>query len=375
MKNLKQSSRRDVMLIVLVWLAVATGLMILASASSVVSFQKFGWSYYYLQRQILAGVIPGLLLFIVCSLVDYKKILHCSKWAFFLNILALIGVLIPGLGVSAGGASRWLNLYFISFQPSELIKLTFLLYLACWLTSKTQEEIRSWSKGLLPFVIHITVVVGLLLLQPDMGTAMVVLVVAVALYFAAGAKWSSLAALVLAGTTALYFLIKIAPYRLNRLTAFLNPEFDPQGIGYHINQALLAVGSGGWLGLGLGHSRQKYQYLPEVTGDSIFAIAAEELGFIMISLVILLLVAIVWRCFKQVKVAADLSAGLVCYGVGVWIGIQIFVNIGAMLGLLPLTGVPLPFVSHGGTALTSLLASLGIVVNISSSSRQTENRR
>ncbi len=375
MRSFSSQQRLDVTLIILVWLTVAIGLLILASASSVVSFQKFGWSYFYLSRQILAGVVPGLILFLLFAFFDQDKIWRWSKLLFFVNILALILVLIPGIGVNLGGASRWLDFKIFSWQPSESVKFTFLLYLVYWLVNKPATEIKTWRYGVLPFLWLVILVITLLILQPDMGTAVVILTISMSVFFLAGARLNAIASLLGLGAAVFYLLIKIAPYRLSRLTSFFNPEIDPQGIGYHINQALLAIGSGGFWGRGLGHSIQKYQYLPEVTGDSIFAILAEELGFVLTTLVILLLASIVWRCWRLAKLASSDTAALFCFGVGCWLAIQIFVNIGAMLGLLPLTGIPLPFISHGGTATTSLLAALGLVVNMSRTTRKVETRR
>ncbi len=375
MKLFAPQHRLDVTLVIFIWLAVAVGLLLLASASSVVSFQKFGWSYFYLSRQVLAGVIPGLILFLIFAIFDQERIWRMSRLIFIINLLALGLVLIPGIGVSLGGASRWLDLKIFSFQPSELVKFTFLLYLITWLTSKSPQDIKSWSSGVLPFLWRVILVTGLLILQPDMGTAVVILGVSLAVFYIAGGRHTVIVLLIALGAGIFYLLIKMAPYRLSRLTAFLNPELDPQGIGYHINQALLAIGSGGFWGRGLGHSIQKYQYLPEVTGDSIFAVVAEELGFVLTSLVILLLAGIVWRIWRLAQLAGSEIGSLFCFGVGCWLAIQIFVNIGAMLGILPLTGIPLPFVSHGGTALTSLLAALGLVVNISCTTKKVESRR
>jgi len=208
-----------------------------------------------------------------------------------------------------------------------------------------------------------------------MGTLMVIVLGGYILYFAAGAKIYNLLGLALAGVGAIFALIKIAPYRLNRLTVFLNPEADPVGIGWHINQALLAVGSGGFWGVGLGHSRQKYQYLPEVAGDSIFPVVAEELGFLLTSLLVILLVTIIMRGIRIAKQSPDNLGRLIAIGIVGWLGLQIFVNIGAMLNLLPLTGIPLPLISHGGTAMAVTLAALGILVNVSGQTRKVEARR
>lgn len=370
-----RKSNYDYTFIVWVGLTVGLGLLLLASASSVVSWQKFGTSYYYLQRQFFYGFLPGALLFFLFSRFDYHRLVKWSLLALALSLVALIAVLIPGVGIGIGGASRWLNLGLFSFQPSEFTKLTFLIYLVYWLDQKGYNEIRTLRGGVIPFLVWLGAVMLLLILQPDMGTMIVITLSAVLVYFLAGARFSTILSFMFGGSLLTYLLIKIAPYRVDRLTAFFNPEVDPQGIGYHIKQALLAVGSGGFWGLGLGHSRQKYQYLPEVTGDSIFAIIAEELGFLLTTLLLLLLSGLIWQGIKIANRAPDNLGRLLGLGIMSWLGLQIFVNIAAMLNLLPLTGIPLPFVSHGGSALAASLGGLGIVANISSQSRKVEARR
>ncbi|MFH1866759.1 MAG: putative lipid II flippase FtsW [Patescibacteria group bacterium] len=365
----------DYLFIGLAILIVGLGILLLSSASSVVSFQKFGSSYYYVHRQLIYGLLPGLMIFFVLSRFDYHRLVKWSVPALLVTLLALVAVLIPQLGVGYGGASRWLDLKLFSFQPSEITKLTFLIYLVYWFEQKGFDEIRTWKGGIMPFIILLSIVMVLLMLQPDMGTMIVIAVSAVIIYFLAGARWSTIIGFILAGSGLMYLLVKIAPYRLNRLTVFLNPEYDSQGIGYHINQALLAVGSGGFWGLGLGHSRQKYQYLPEVTGDSIFAVIAEELGFLLTSILIVLFAALIWRGIKIAVRAPDTLGRLLGLSIMVWLGLQFFVNIAAMLNLLPLTGIPLPFISHGGTALAMALGGLGIMVNISRQARAVETRR
>jgi len=203
------------------------------------------------------------------------------------------------------------------------------------------------------------------MLQPDLGTMSVIIASAIAVYFIAGARWRHLAAIGVAGITLFWILIKSAPYRMARFTVFLNPELDPQGIGYQINQALLAIGSGGLFGRGLGKSIQKYNYLPEATGDSIFAIVAEELGFIRVLALIALFVFLTIRGFIIAKRAPDVFGKLVATGITAWIAFQAFINMAAMVALVPLTGIPLPFVSYGGTALLFTLAAVGILINIS----------
>jgi cell division protein FtsW len=205
----------------------------------------------------------------------------------------------------------------------------------------------------------------LMILQPDIGTMSIIAAMSLVVYFVAGAPLAYIGGLIAMGIGALGMLIGLAPYRAARFTTFLNPELDPQGIGYHINQALLAIGSGGLFGLGYGHSRQKFQFLPEVSGDSIFAVTAEELGFFLSVLVLVLFLAFLWRTIQIANGAPDKFGRYVSIGIGAWIVVQAFVNIGSMVALMPITGVPLPFISYGGTSLAISMAAVGVVLNIS----------
>lgn len=356
--------KEDFALLVLTGLITLFGLLMLSSATAVLGYDKFGDSYWYLKHQLLSGLLPGLALFFIFSKIDYRVWKKIAPFLLAFSLALLLLVFVPGLGTSYGKARSWINIGGFSLQPAEVVKLTFLLYLAAWI-EKRQERVHTFAYGFVPFLIYLGIIAVLIMLQPDTGTLFIIILISVGMYFAAGAKWKHLLALLAALLAGLVVLVKIAPYRMERLTAFVNPAADPQGIGYHINQALLAIGSGGWLGLGLGHSKQKFQYLPEVAGDSIFAVIAEELGFIVTVLVVILFMAIFYRMIRTAERCPDLFGHLVAAGVALWIGGQALVNVGAMLGLLPLTGLPLPLVSYGGTAMLSALAAIGIVVNIS----------
>ncbi|MBU4360928.1 putative lipid II flippase FtsW [Candidatus Parcubacteria bacterium] len=361
----KEIKKHNTSLIATFFILVVFGLIMLASASSVVGFINFGDNYYYFKHQFLFGLLPGLFLFFLCSKIPYKFWQKNAVWILFVSLILLILVFAPKIGLELNKSKSWINFGAFSLQPSEIAKLGLIIYLAAWF-AKSKENIKSFSHGFLPFLILLGVIIALIALQPDIGTMVIIVVIAIGIYCVAGLKWSYFFWLILAGAGLLAFLIKIDPdgRRLNRIIAFLNPTFDTQDIGYHINQALLAVGSGGWLGLGLGKSLQKFEYLPEVSGDSIFAIMAEELGFIFSTLFIILLFYFVFKILKTAKFAPDDFAKLFAIGMALWIGGQAIFNIGAMLGLLPLTGVPLPFVSFGGTALMILMAGSGILVNI-----------
>jgi len=336
----------------------------LSSATSVLGYNKFNDSYWFVKHQLIYGFLPGLIIFLMLSKVDYR---YWKKYATFFYILSLgllLLVFVPGVGSSLGTGSRsWVRVAGYSFQPAEIVKLLMLVFVAVWL-EKRKNKIADFKTVFLPLLLMVAVPSVLLILQPDVGTLMIFLVIIFLIYFAAGASWKHLATVALLGLLGLGALIKVAPYRLQRLAAFLNPELDPQGIGYHINQALLAIGSGGWFGLGLGHSRQKFLYLPEVAGDSIFAIMAEELGFVAMLILIILFIWLFISILKVGRRAPDMFGYLLCVGVAVWILGQFFVNMGAMLGVFPLTGLPMPLISYGGTALMVNMAAVGLVLSV-----------
>jgi cell division protein FtsW len=357
--------------ITLLWIIIVFGLAMLASAGVSVGYEKYGDPNFFLKQQIWWGILPGALLFISTCLIDYHLWQKFSKYLLVASIILLILVFIPSLSFSYGGASRWLKFGGFYFQPSEVIKLTFLVFLADWL-SNSRERVADLKQHFLPFVSILVLIVGLILLQPDMGTAFMVVAIGLVSYFIAGGNILYLSGLSAIGAVFFFILIKTESYRMKRLMTFLHPELDPQGIGYHINQALLAIGSGGIFGRGYGESRQKFMYLPEVVSDSIFAIIGEELGFIFTVILVLLFFGLFWRGFKIGEYAPDLFGKLLAIGISSWIIIQALVNIGAMIGLLPMTGIPLPFISYGRSSLLMSLAAMGIVVNIS---RQTKRRK
>lgn len=358
-------AKPDYFLLIIVSLIVVFGLVMLSSASSVLSFQRFGGTYNLFWRQLLRGFLPGLILFFFFFKFNYRHLEKFSVWFFLISMAFLISVFIPGLGENYGRAQSWISLGGLSFQPAELVKLLLILSLAGWFAYRGKEKTQDFWNGLIPFVVILILISLPIMLQPDAGTLGIVAMIALIIYFAAGAKLSHLLGLALAGIGAIGILIVVAPYRLARLTTFLDPEFDPSGIGYHINQALLAIGSGGLFGLGFGQSRQKFAYLPEVMGDSIFAIIAEELGFLITVGLIIAFILLAWRGLRLAQRINDDYGRLVVVGIISWFVLQAFFNIAAMLGLLPLTGIPLPFISYGGTALVTSMAAAGILISIS----------
>ena len=354
----------DKTLLYIIFFLLGCGLLILASASMVMAQKDFGSTSYYLWHQILLGAIPGLGALLITSQIPYRYWKKLALPLLIVSFLLLALLFIPQLGYSFGGARRWLKLGPISFQPSEILKLGFITYLASWINARRQE-VGSVSYGLIPFTLMLAIVGGFITMQPDIGTLGVIIATAGLLYFLGGGKVNQIATISVLGLAILYFVIQAAPYRQDRISVFLNPALDPQGKGYQVTQASIALGSGGFWGLGFGRSLQKYNSLPEPIGDSVFAILGEEMGLVGTWFLITLFGMLLWRILYIARRAPDLFGKLLGSGIGIGIATQAFVNIAAISGLLPLTGIPLPLISYGGTALVITLTSLGIVLNIS----------
>jgi cell division protein FtsW len=350
-----QVGRLDFWLAGAVFLLTCFGILMVYDASAVVAFRDFRDKYYFLKLQALWGAI-GFLVASFLTIFDYRRFFHLSPILFLMTIVLLLLVFVPGLSVQAYGARRWLNLGIFSPQPSELAKLSLVLYLSAWLSKK-----RSFSR----FLVLVAIPLGLILLGKDLGTAAVALGTSFSLYFLSGAPWSHFLMLIPIAVLGFIALILRTPYRLKRVMTFLNPTQDPLGASYHARQILIALGSGGLMGLGIGQSRQKYEYLPESFTDSIFAIISEEVGFIGAMVMILVYLFVFWRGLKIAKNAPDSFGQLLAGGITSWLAIQTFINLAAMVVLVPLTGIPLPFVSYGGSNLVVSMAGMGILLNIS----------
>lgn len=363
-KNKKVSKEADPILLGLIFVLLFFGLVMISSAGVVISETRFGDPYHLFKRQLFFGIIPGLAVFFIVQKINYRFWKKISLPFFILSIFLLILALIPGVGETYKGASRWIDLGKFSFQPAELVKLAIIIYLAAWIESR-KKEIKSFSHGVLPFLFILAIPAALIISQPDVGTLGSILIIAFAMFFVAGTPFLYLMGLAVSGSILGAFLILISEYRLDRVKAFLDSSIDPQKIGYQINQALLAVGSGGIFGLGLGHSRQKFNYLPEPVGDSIFAVTAEELGFIGAGFLVVLFVAFALRGFRIACSAPDTFSRLAAVGISSWIVFQAFINIMAIIKIIPLTGIPLPFISYGATSMIFVLTASGILVNIS----------
>ena len=366
-KNIFCSGAGDYHLIITFFVLIFLGLAILASASYFIGEQQFGDPFYFLKRQLLRGVLPGLILFFLFSFIDYKNLRKIAFPLFVLALLLLIAVFIPGIGEEREGVRRWITIGF-SFQSSEIAKIFFIIYLSAWL-AKNKKEIKKFKEVFLPFLIFLGLISCLIILQPDFGTLIVFILTGMIIYFLAGAAWHHLIILMSLSIPGFYFLIKIAPYRLNRLLTFFNPlAADPSGTGYHLNQAILAISSGGLWGRGLGYSTQKVSSLPQVLSDSIFAVMAEEFGFIQMLAIVGLYLFLFYRIFLLAQKTDFLFGRLLAGGIGFLFIFQAIVNMGAMLGLLPLTGIPLPLIGYGSTNFVVFCLAFGILVNIS---RQT----
>jgi len=369
------AKRPDYILLGATTTLIIIGVLLLANVSAPLSLERFGTTYYFLNHQLLFGFLPGIILSFLAFKTPLKLL---KKWApilLLINLIFLVMVFLPGIGAKLGGAARWINLGTFSFQPSEFLKLTFILYLAVWLASRTDARksdrkylIWTHSQTLLAFSIVIGVISLLLTLQPDISTLGVNVLVAILMYFLAKMPFWQSFLMVLIGTGVLFALVKLAPYRLNRFLVLFDPAVDPMGIGYQLKQAVIAVGSGGISGLGMGLSHFKFGFLPQIISDSIFAVFAEETGFIGSCLLILLFLIFLWRGFRIGRLCQDSFSQLTAWGITTWICLQGFINIAAMIGILPLTGIPLPFISYGGSALVAQLAGIGVLLNIA---RQT----
>lgn len=353
----------DYPLLAITLILLAAGLLIVSSASIVISQKNFGTPYYYVLRQGIAALV-GLGALFVCQAFPYKLWKKLSLPILGVSLLLVAAVFIPQLGLKFGGAARWLKAGPISIQPSEILKLSLILYLASWLDKKKVQS-KGFTTAFVPFLTIIGIVGTFLVLQPDIGTLLVTAGAAVILYFLGGGRFSQLGALAALAAVALAAIVRVAPYRLDRFLVFLKPDLDPQGIGYHINQALIAIGTGGFWGRGFGQSIQKFNYLPEPISDSIFAIVVEEFGFLGGLALASGFFIFLLRAIVVARRAPDFFGKLLVTGLSSLITLQAFINMAAISGLMPLTGIPLPFISYGGTAIVATLAMVGIMLNVS----------
>jgi cell division protein FtsW len=354
----------DTLLLALIGILVACGFLIFSSASlgllarDGASFASVAFS------QFTFGVLGGGIAMFITSNIHYR---HYRKFAFYIFLLSLLAtalVFVPGIGMTHAGATRWIDLGFTTLQPSEFLKIGFVIYLATWF-SGVHTKLNRWRYGLGPLLATLAITAVIMLLQPDTDTYIIMAAAGVAMFIVAGARWRDIGIMVLLGIVLLGLLATARPYVMDRMLTFVNPAADPLGSGYQIQQSLIAVGSGGVIGRGFGQSIQKFEYLPEPIGDSIFAVYAEEFGFVGASVLIVAFLFFTLRGYKVAARADDMFGTLLVVGFITIIIAQAFLNIGAMLAIAPLSGLPLPFISHGGTALLAMLTAMGIVLNVS----------
>ena len=356
-------NQADKGLLFIVGAIIVFGIIMLSSASSIIAYNLHNDSYYFLKHQLF-GLILGLLAFWFFSKVNYQIWRKYALWMLIASIGLLILVFIPGLAGNWGTSRSWINIFGFSFQPSEFVKITFLLYLAAWLEGR-KKQLAEVSRGIGPFVVILGVIALLMILQPDMGTLTIIALASFVVYFIGGGSIKHLVALFLLGLLGLVIMVNIYPYQANRFKCLFDPSFSKQEICYQVNQSLIAVGSGGFWGRGLGASRQKFLYLPQAENDAIFPIISEETGFIFSTSLILLYLALFFRGIVIAKNAPDDFGKILAVGIVSWITMQALINIGGMVNVMPMTGVPLPMISYGGSAMMAVLASIGILANIS----------
>jgi cell division protein FtsW len=362
-----KKSTPDFILIVVTLSLLAIGLIMVYSASAVWADYKFEDTFFFAKRQMLFAGVGILAMFFIMN-VDYWTWRTWGKVIIIVCFVLLLLVLIPGVGMLRNGSRSWIGVGAFSIQPSEFMKIAMIAFLAKYL-SENQKYITSFRKGVIPSLMLVFTAFGMIMLQPDLGTGTVMVGTAVVMIFIAGAKISHFAAMGLVGLAGFAGLVLSAPYRIKRITSFLDPWEDPLGSGFQMIQSLYAIGPGGLLGLGLGESRQKFFYLPEPQNDFIFAILAEELGFLGGSLVLLLFSLLLWRGIRIALGAPDLYGSFLAVGIVSMIAIQVMINVGVVTGLMPVTGITLPFLSYGGSSLTLMLLAVGVLLNISRYSR------
>lgn len=346
----------DLPLLILTLVLLAIGLLFVFESSVVEAFQNYQNRYHFAQLQ-LQWIVVGLGVMFGVSLTPIELIKKLAFPAFVVSLVLLILVLVPGIGVRVGGAQRWINLGLFNLQPSELAKLSMILYFSALFESKKQV--------LTPFLLSTGLVLGVIMLQPDLGTSLVIGSLGLSLYFLAGAPLSVFGLISGIGLLAVIGLIITSEYRMRRLLTFLNLNHDPLGSSYHIRQIIFTLGSGGLLGNGIGRSLQRFDYLPEAMTDSIFAVIAEETGFVGSLIVLSLFGLLIWRGVKIALSATTDFEYLIAAGAMIMISTQALLNLGAISALVPLTGIPLPFISYGGSSLVISLAAVGLLLNVS----------
>lgn len=354
----------DIELLIVVITLLASGIVMVFSASSVYAYYNYdGDSYYVLKRQ-LAWAFLGLIAMTFMANYKYHRLQKFAVPLLIVSGILLLLVFVPGIGIKVNDSLRWIGTKSMRLQPSELAKISIIIFLASGL-SKRKDVLKYFVKGLLPYLTVVGAIAGLILIEPHLSSAAIIVIVGAVILFVAGAKISHFLGLSVLGLAAIATAIAIEPYRLDRIQTYMNPWLDRLGEGYQITQSLMAIGSGGLVGLGLGMSRQKQLYLPEAHNDFVFSIIGEELGFLGATMVILLFLIFIWKGIKVAVHAPDMFGSLLATGITSLIAIQAMINIAVVTASIPNTGQPLPFFSYGGSSMVFLLASVGILLNIS----------
>ncbi len=358
---------------------VGSGFLFLVCISAPVSLRMFGTTNHYLIHQLIFGLLPGVILAIAAYKIPLHFFKKYSPVFVFLNLVALL-LVFSSIGSKFYGASRWISIGNFIIQPSEFFKITAILYLSTWIASKLSEvKTLSWKSGakkgyhnliyvFIPFAVFLGVISAIMIFQPNISTLGIITLTLLVMYFSAKTPlWHTLS-IVAIGFASLLFLIKIAPYRFDRLLVFLNPEADPLGKSFQLKQSLIAIGSGGLFGKGIGMSVQKFGNLPQAMSDFVFAVLAEETGIIGCSILIALFILFFWLGIRIAKSSSDKFSKLAAVGITFWITLQAFINIASVTGIFPISGIPLPFFSYGGSHLVTELIGIGLLLNISKNS-------
>ena len=355
-------------LLIITFTLASFGVVMVYSSSAIYAYQRFGDSLYFLKRALIYLLIGTVLGFYLMN-TDYRRLANYSRAILVISVALLILVFLPNFGREVGGARRWLSIWRLSLQPAEFVKLALILYLSDFLSRK-QAVVRSILKGLLPPLFISIVIIGLILLQPDLGTAMLIALIAFTIFFVGGIRPKHIFSVVLPSIPLFYLLICRSSYRMKRILAYLDPWKDPRGSGFQIIQSFIALGSGGLLGLGLGRSQQKLFYLPQSHTDFIFSIIGEELGLIGTLSIFILFGLFIWQGAKVSLKSPDLFGGLLSLGIVLMISLTAIIHIGVATGSIPTKGLPLPFISYGGSSLICNLAATGLLLSVAKQSNQ-----
>jgi cell division protein FtsW len=352
---------------------IILGLIMVGSASVSVAEKQAGNAFYFLWRQLLYTGI-GVFIALIITRIPLRTWQSLGPWLIAVSLILLLLVFIPGLGRTVNGSARWISVAGFNMQPSEVVKLFAVIYLAGYLV-RQQHAIKTSLGGFLRPLALFVILVLFLLLEPDFGAAAVILTTAVMMMWLGGVRVTQFAVLVVSVAGVLFVLALISPYRLQRMTAFMNPWADPFDSGFQLTQALIAFGRGEWFGVGLGSSVQKLFYLPEAHTDFLFAVLAEELGLVGVVIVMLLFTILVLRALHIGRSAEKRErpfAGFIAYGLGIWIGLQAFINIGVNMGVLPTKGLTLPFMSYGGSSIVVMCTALGLLLRVDYETRRDD---